>query len=68
MSELNALVINCTLKASPEQSNTQVLAGKLIEALEQQGVGCEMLCAADYRVPPGTGSDLGGDDQWPELR
>jgi multimeric flavodoxin WrbA len=68
MPELAALVINCTLKASPEPSNTESLAGKLIAELERLGVRCEMLRAVDYRIHPGVSSDEGNGDQWPQLR
>lgn len=64
---LNVLVINCTLKASPEPSNTEALAFQLVEALQQHGARCEVLRAADYRIAPGVVSDAGGDDQWPQL-
>ena len=68
MADITALVINCTLKASPATSNTEALARKLTDALEQQGIRCEQLRAADYRIAPGVSSDEGGDDQWPEIR
>jgi multimeric flavodoxin WrbA len=68
MADMTALVINCTLKASPATSNTEALARKVTEALEAQGIRCDMLRAADYRIPPGVTSDEGGDDQWPEIR
>jgi multimeric flavodoxin WrbA len=67
MPDLTALVINCTLKASPKTSNTAALAKKVTEALEQQGIRCETLRAADYRIPPGVTTDEGGEDQWPVI-
>jgi multimeric flavodoxin WrbA len=68
MAAMSALVINCTLKSSPEPSNTEALAEKLTAALEEQDIRCEMLRAADFRIPPGVSTDQGGDDQWPEIR
>lgn len=35
---MKALVINCTLKASPEKSNTEALAEVLADALREEGV------------------------------
>jgi multimeric flavodoxin WrbA len=68
MADMTALVINCTLKASPAVSNTEALATKVTEALAASGIRCDMVRAADYRIPPGVTSDEGGDDQWPEIR
>jgi len=68
MTDLTALVINCTLKSSPAKSNTAALAETVIKALEEQGVRCEMVRALDYAILPGVSSDEGEGDQWPELR
>jgi multimeric flavodoxin WrbA len=65
---LRALVLNCTLKPSPAQSNTEALAKVVIEALEAQGVTTELVRVADYDVRPGVSSDEGQGDQWPQLR
>lgn len=64
---MKALVLNCTLKASPAPSNTQVLADVVIEELEQKGVDVETVRIADRTIPPGVETDLGGDDEWPRL-
>lgn len=39
--ELSAVLLNCTLKKSPEVSNTQALMDHVIEHLEELDVGCE---------------------------
>lgn len=65
---MRALVLNCTLKPSPAQSNTEALARVVIEALESQGVTTELVRVADYDVRPGVSSDEGQGDQWPQLR
>ena len=36
-SDLGAVYINCTLKRSPERSNTQALADRSIRILEEKG-------------------------------
>jgi multimeric flavodoxin WrbA len=65
---VRALVLNCTLKPSPAESNTEALAKVVIEALEKEGVATELVRVADYDVRPGVSSDEGDGDQWPQLR
>jgi multimeric flavodoxin WrbA len=65
---VRALVLNCTLKPSPAESNTEALARVVIKALEGQGVTTELVRVADYDVRPGVTSDEGDGDQWPQLR
>jgi multimeric flavodoxin WrbA len=65
---VHALVLNCTLKPSPAESNTEALAKVVVKALEGQGVTTELVRVADYDVRPGVSSDEGDGDQWPRLR
>jgi multimeric flavodoxin WrbA len=65
---VRALVLNCTLKPSPAESNTEALAKVVIDALEDQGVKTELLRVADYDVRPGVSSDEGDGDRWPAIR
>ena len=65
---LHALVLNCTLKRSPAESNTDALADVVVDALEQSGVEVERLRVVDHDVKPGVTSDEGGGDQWPAIR
>jgi multimeric flavodoxin WrbA len=65
---VRALVLNCTLKPSPAESNTEALAKVVIEALEKEGATTELVRVADYDVRPGVSSDEGDGDQWPQLR
>ena len=46
-SDLRALFINCTLKRSPEPSNTQGLADLSIAIMERNGVSVETIRAGD---------------------
>ncbi|MGI5187206.1 flavodoxin family protein [Promicromonospora sp. CA-289599] len=64
---MKALFINCTLKPSPESSNTEALAAVVAEALEERGVVVDHVRLADLDVPPGVVTDLGGDDAWPTV-
>ena len=65
---LKALILNCTLKASPEKSNTKALAGEVMTALRDEGADGNMLRMADYDIKPGVTSDEGDGDQWPPIR
>ncbi|GIG35176.1 flavodoxin family protein [Cellulomonas pakistanensis] len=65
---MRAVVLNCTLKPSPQPSNTDALAGVVVEALEGHGVEVTTIRLADHDIPPGVESDLGGTDEWPAVR
>ena len=64
---MRALVLNCTLKRSPEASNTQALADVVISALEAADVKVDTVRVVDRHVPPGVDTDLGNGDEWPEI-
>jgi len=65
---MRALVLNCTLKRSPAESNTDALADVVVDALEQSGVEVERLRVVDHDVKPGVTSNEGDGDQWPAIR
>jgi multimeric flavodoxin WrbA len=65
---LSALVINCTLKASPAKSSTDKLSYQLIAEFKKQGVESKILRVADHNVMPGVEVDMGKDDGWPKIR
>lgn len=65
--DLKAFIINCTLKSSPEASNTQALIDKVCVLFEGLGVEAESVRLADYRVPPGISSNEGPGDDWPTI-
>jgi multimeric flavodoxin WrbA len=62
---MKALVLNCTLKPSPEVSNTGELAKVVMHELEKLGAETKMIRVADYDVKTGIKSDLGEGDGWP---
>ncbi|GAA4902487.1 multimeric flavodoxin WrbA [Stackebrandtia albiflava] len=64
---MRALVLNCTLKPSPEPSNTQALADEVIAALRGHGVDVEVVRLADHHIPPGIKTDMGEGDEWPRI-
>jgi multimeric flavodoxin WrbA len=68
MKPVTALVINCTLKASPAESSTDKLAGEVIAGFKELGVESSTMRVADYDVKPGVEIDMGHGDQWPLFR
>ncbi len=70
-SDLRALYVNCTLKPSPQVSNTQGLADRSIAILRRNGVEVEVVRAVDHQLPPGVEPDMTAAgfaaDDWPAL-
>lgn len=64
---LRAVVLNCTLKPSPEPSNTQALAEVVADGLRERGVSVRFVRVADLNVPPGVKTDMGEGDDWPRV-
>jgi multimeric flavodoxin WrbA len=64
---LKALTLNCTLKKSPDESNTQALIDKVHGIFNELGVETETVRVVDYNVPFGVYSDLGEEDEWPKI-
>ncbi len=67
-SPVKALALNCTLKPSPEASNTEALLGVVLHALQGEGVQTETIRVVDRDVRPGVESDMGDGDEWPAIR
>ena len=70
-SDLSALYINCTLKRSPEPSNTQALADSSIAILRENGVSVDVVRAIDHDLAVGVEPDMTQhgweSDEWPEI-
>lgn len=64
---MKALVVNCTLKKSPEPSNTEALAAVVVARLAEHGVAVEQVRAVDLDIAPGVVTDAGDGDQWPQV-
>lgn len=64
---MKALFINCTLKRSPDFSNTGALAEKAALQLREAGFETEILRLNDYNVLTGNTSDEGEGDEWPQI-
>lgn len=65
---MRALVLNCTLKPSPETSSTEALARVVMAELEKGGAETELVRLVDLNVKPGVEADMGDGDDWPEVR
>jgi multimeric flavodoxin WrbA len=65
--DLSALGLNCTLKKSPEVSNTEALMRRVLGLLEDHGVETEIVRPVDFAIKPGVTSDEGDGDEWPKL-
>jgi multimeric flavodoxin WrbA len=67
-SELTALVLCCTLKASPAPSSSARLGQDLLDALADHGVSGEVVRIVDHGVRFGVSTDEGDGDGWPGIR
>jgi multimeric flavodoxin WrbA len=65
---VRALILVCTLKASPAESSSELLASQVLEALDEQGVEGEIVRVVDHDVRFGVSTDEGEGDGWPEIR
>ncbi|WP_255945873.1 flavodoxin family protein [Streptomyces odontomachi] len=69
--DLRALYVNCTLKRSPERSNTQGLVDRSMEIMRTQGVQVELVRAVDEDIATGVWPDMTEhgwpSDAWPAL-
>ena len=68
MTDLTALLLNCTLKSSPAESSSALLASQIAEALSGHGVTSRTERVVDHDVRFGVSTDEGDGDAWPELR
>ena len=70
-SGLRALFVNCTLKPSPEVSNTQGLIDLSAAIMERNGVTVDQFRAVDHDLAVGVYPDMrehgAASDEWPEL-
>ena len=70
-SGLRAIFINCTLKRSPEVSNTQGLVDASAGIMSKRGVDVEVIRAVDHDIATGVYPDMRehgwATDAWPEI-
>jgi multimeric flavodoxin WrbA len=70
-SDLRALFVNCTLKPSPEVSNTAGLMSVSRAIMRRNGVSVQEVRAVDHDIAPGVYPDMTehgfARDEWPEI-
>ena len=64
---IKALLLNCSLKSSNEESNTQSLMNEAIKIFGNEEIESEVVRVADYIVAHGVSDDEGGNDEWPKI-
>ena len=65
--DLNAVILNCTLKPSSATSNTRALIDKVVDLMKPLGVTSEVVRVVDHNIPFGITSDEGAGDEWPAI-
>lgn len=68
MASLSAIALVCTLKKSPAESSSDLLARQLLGELARHEVTGEMVRVVDHVLRPGVTRDEGDGDEWPDLR
>ncbi len=63
---MKAIILLATLKKEG-LSNTEVLSEFFREKLVEHGIACDIIRLVNYRILPGTYSDMGPGDDWPEI-
>ncbi len=64
---IKVLFINCTLKQSPEISNTEALWHIVAALYRQKGCQTDQLRVVDFQILPGTTWDEGPGDEFPQF-
>ncbi|MBC6497567.1 MAG: NAD(P)H-dependent oxidoreductase [Alphaproteobacteria bacterium GM7ARS4] len=64
---MKALFLNCSLKKSDEESNTQALCAYAQRIFEKESVTCEHIRVVDYYIPFGMKERVDSKDDWPSL-
>ncbi|MGA8115588.1 MAG: NAD(P)H-dependent oxidoreductase [Actinocatenispora sp.] len=65
---LRAVALVCTLKPSPDESSSQVMAERVLRQLGEHDVTGEAVRLVDHDIRPGVGTDMGHGDEWPAIR
>ncbi len=64
---MKALFLNCTLKNSPETSNTEAFIEQAEKVFNDLKIATEIMKVVDYNVRFGVTSDEGEGDEWPKI-
>jgi multimeric flavodoxin WrbA len=65
---LHALALVCTLRPSPAESSSVLIAEQVLAALAGHGVTGDLVRVVDHDVKPGVQLDMGDGDAWPAIR
>lgn len=66
---MRATCLVCTLKRSPEESNSESLAQVVLSALREEDVQTDVIRLADHQIDFGVVSEAISDgDEWPAIR
>lgn len=68
MTAPTALALVCTLKQSPAESSSDLLARQILDELAAHDIKGDSMRVADYNVRPGVSVDEGDGDEWPVIR
>lgn len=68
ITDQTVLLLNCTLKHSPDASSCQIMAEQLLGGFAARGADGDVVRVVDLNIAPGVSVDMGGDDEWPSLR
>lgn len=65
--DLKALALVCSLKASPAASSSELIARQILAELAGHRVAGDSVRVADHAVLPGVDDDMGPGDDWPAI-
>lgn len=69
--QLRAMIVNCTLKPSPQRSHTQGLIDRSVLLMSEHGVSVDQVRAVDHDIATGVYPDMTehgwASDDWPAL-
>ena len=65
---LRALALVCSLKPSPAESSSDLIARQVLEQLAKHDVTGETIRVVDRDLKPGVDKDMGDGDEWPAIR
>jgi multimeric flavodoxin WrbA len=68
MTDIRALVLNCTLKPAPAESSADLIGTQVLDELRKQGAEGEVVRVVDQGVRFGVSTDEGDGDGWPVIR
>lgn len=68
MSPLRVAALVCSLKPSPAESSSELIARQILAELGTHEVTGEVIRLADHDVRPGVDKDMGDGDEWPAVR